>query len=284
MIGNSWGYGELDERDRQELRRLVMALDEQQFLTSYDASRYPRVAVTVDVVLLTLRQGKLSVLLVERGSHPFRGCWALPGGFVRPDEDLDVAARRELVEEAAVDVLPAAMHLEQLRTYGAPNRDPRMRVVTVAYLGMAPGLPVPVGGGDAARARFWPVEDLSTEDGPTLAFDHDRIIADGVERARAKLEYTPLATAFVDEPFTIADLRRVYETVWGAPLDPANFQRKVLSTADFLVPAGSLTPSPAGPGRPARLYRRGTAAFLYPPMLRPGRSGRAGGTNPEASA
>ena len=144
-----------------------------------------------------------------------------------------------------------------------------MRVVTVAYLGLAPDLPVPVAGSDATQARFWPVEDLASPDGPALAFDHARIIGDGVERARSKLEYTALATAFVDEPFTVADLRRVYDAVWGTRLDPANFQRKVLGTADFLVPTGSPPSSPGGPGRPARLYRRGTAELLHPPMLRP---------------
>jgi 8-oxo-dGTP diphosphatase len=246
-----------------------MRHDERAFLQGYDPSVYPPVAVTIDVVLLTLRQGKLTVLLVERAVPPFEGCWALPGGFVRPDETLEEAARRELSEETGVARLPAGMHLEQLRTYGDPGRDPRMRVITVAYLGLAPDLPVPVGGTDAAQARFWPVEDLESPDAPALAFDHARIIGDGVERARSKLEYTALATAFVDEPFTVADLRRVYEAVWGTRLDPGNFQRKVLGTADFLAAVESPLPATAGPGRPARLYRRGTAQLLHPPMLRP---------------
>jgi 8-oxo-dGTP diphosphatase len=246
-----------------------MQQDDASFIERYDPSAYPRVAVTVDVVLLTLRQGKLAVLLVERAAPPFQGCWALPGGFVQPDETLEDAARRELSEETGVDRLPPGMHLEQLRTYGDPGRDPRMRVITVAYLGLAPDLPMPVGGGHAAQARFWPVEDLAGADAPALAFDHARILGDGVERARSKLEYTALAAAFVEEPFTVADLRRVYEAVWGTRLDAANFQRKVLGTTDFLIPAGSPPPAAAGPGRPARLYRRGTAELLHPPMLRP---------------
>jgi 8-oxo-dGTP diphosphatase len=237
------------------------------FLGQYDGAGYPRVGVTVNVVLLTLRQGRLAVLLVERGTLPFAGCWALPGGFVRRDESLEGAARRELLEKAGVARLSPGMHLEQLRTYGEPDRDPRLRVITVAYLGLAPDLPVPVGGD--APTRFWPVEDLAAADAPPLAFDHGRIVADGVERARSKLEYTALATGFVEEPFTVADLRRVYEAVWGTRLDPPNFQRKVLGTADLLAPAGSPLPS-AGPGRPARLYCRGTAELLHPPMLRPG--------------
>jgi 8-oxo-dGTP diphosphatase len=246
-----------------------MNQDERAFLERYDPGAYPAVAVTVDIVLLTLRHGRLACLLVERAAPPFQGCWALPGGFVRPDETLEDAARRRLSQETGVARLPPAMHLEQLCTYGDPDRDPRMRVVTVAYLGLAPDVPVPVACGDAAQARFWPVEDLDAPDGPALAFDHARILGDGLERARSKLEYTALATAFVDEPFTVADLRRVYDAVWGTRLDPANFQRKVLGTADFLRPAASPLSSPGGPGRPARLYRRGTAALLHPPMLRP---------------
>src|SRR3954463_1610507 len=118
-----------------------------------------------------------------------------------------------------------------------------MRVVSVAYLGLVPSLPTPVGGSDAADARFWPVDDLAavasgSSDGPELAFDHATIVADAVERARSKLEYTSLATGFVEEPFTIADLRRVYEAVWSVELHPANFRRKVLSTPGFVVPTG----------------------------------------------
>lgn len=237
---------------------------EQRFLAGYDTSAYPAVGITVDVVVLTIRQGQLCVLLIRRGAHPSKGAWALPGGFVGPDEDLDAAALRELTEETGVDAAPS--HLEQLRTYGAPNRDPRLRVVTVAYLGMMADLPRPEAGTDAADARFWPVADLESDDGPELAFDHHRIVTDGVERARSKLEYTSLATSFVDEPFTIADLRRVYEAVWGVPLHPANFRRKVLSAAGFVVPTGDERATGRGW---AELYRRGEGTVLHPAMLRP---------------
>lgn len=243
--------------------RDLRAPDEAEFLRRYDPTAFPPTAVTVDVVCLTIRQGQLAVLLVRRGGHPFRRRWALPGGFVIPSEDLDEAARRELSEEAGVAA--SAWHLEQLRTYGSPQRDPRMRVVSVAYLGLMPDLPRPVAGTDAADARFWPVADLWTDDGPELAFDHASIVADGVERARAKLEYTSLGTGFIEEPFTIADLRRVYEAVWSVQLHPANFRRKVLSTPGFVVPTGE--DRSTGRGR-AELYRRGDIAHLHPPILR----------------
>jgi len=246
---------------------------EADFLRRYDPAAFPPLAVTVDVVVLTVRQGRLCALLVRRGEPPQRGRWALPGGFVRPDEDLDDAARRELLEEAG---LRAPGHLEQLRTYGAPGRDPRMRVVSVAYLALAPDVPVPTAGTDAAEARLWPVEDVPGLPGAAaagsaghaaLAFDHDLILADAVERARSKLEYTSLAATFLEEPFTIADLRRVYEAVWGGgPLHAANFRRKVLSTPGFVLPV----PGERATGRGwAELYRRGGAGRLHPPLLRP---------------
>jgi 8-oxo-dGTP diphosphatase len=223
-------------------------------------------AVTVDVVLLTIREGRLSVLLVKRASNPYGGCWALPGGFVRPGEELGDAARRELRAKTGVDRLPGGMHLEQLRTYGEPDRDPRGRVVSVSYLGLGPDLAVPSHA--TTDTRFWAYEDVQGDDGPRLAFDHERILADAVERARAKLEYAPVASAFVDEPFTLADLRRIYEAVWGVSLDAPNFRRKVLSTPGFVSAVGETAPPPGG-GRPAELYRRGSAKLLHPAMLRP---------------
>jgi 8-oxo-dGTP diphosphatase len=226
--------------------------------------RSPPVSVSVDVVLLTLRAGRLCVLVIQRDRPPFLGYWALPGGFVCVDEDLDTSARRQLAEETGVTT---AGHLEQLYTYGDPQRDPRARVVSVAYLALLPNLPQPEPGRAGPQARWWPVEDLGSPDGPTLAFDHPKIVADGVERARGKLEYTPLAAAFCEEPFTLADLRRVYEAAWGVALDPPNFRRKVLSTPGFVVAVGARS-APRGGGRPAELYRRGSATALHPPLLR----------------
>jgi 8-oxo-dGTP diphosphatase len=239
-------------------------------LTGYDPRDFPPTAVAVDVVVLTVRNGRLSVLLVKRGVAPFTGRWALPGGFVRPEETLEEAAERELAEETGLIHLPGGAHLEQLRTYGDPRRDPRMRVVSVAYLALVPDLPRPASGGDATLARFWAVDDVAGSDGVRLAFDHARILDDALERARSKLEYTALATAFCEEPFTLAELRRVYEAAWGVVLDPANFRRKVLSTPDLVVALGETASNP-GAGRPAELYRRGGAVLLHPPMLRPPR-------------
>jgi 8-oxo-dGTP diphosphatase len=234
--------------------------DEQAFLDAYDAATFPPFAVTVDIAVLTIRRGDLCALLVRRGMHPYLGDWALPGGFVGADEDLDVAARRELAEETGID----QAHLEQLRCYGRPGRDPRMRVVSVAYLALAADLPEPTASTDAAEARLWPVADLAPGR-PGLAFDHGQILADAVERARAKLEYTSLATTLLPEPFTIADLRRVYECVWGVELHPANFRRKVLATPGFVVPTGELGPTGRGW---AELYRRGRSTQLHPAILR----------------
>lgn len=227
----------------------------------YDPHAFPPIAVTVDLVALTIRDGALAAVAIRRGEDPFVGRWALPGGFVRDGEDLDAAAARELAEETG---LPAGvLHLEQLASYGAPLRDPRMRVVSVAYLGLAPDMPLPVAGGDAAGARWAPVDELL---GTELAFDHGEILADGVERARAKLEYTPLATMFCPPEFTVAELRRVYEIVWDTTLDSRNFHRKVTGADGFLVPTGEATARDGG--RPAQLYRRGDLQMLHPPMLR----------------
>ena len=244
-----------------------MSPDEQAFLAAYDATAFPPFAVTVDVVLLTVRDARLQVLLVERDTHPFRGDPALPGGFVEPDEDLDAAAIRRLEHETGVRRELA--HVEQLGAFGAPGRDPRMRVVSVAYLVFAPDVAAPRPGPSTRSVAWVPVEDV---DDDRLAFDHALVLGAGVERARAKLEYSPYATAFCAEEFTVGELRHVYEATWGTPLDPRNFHRKVTGTPGFLVPVGrDSAPGPGG-GRPAALFRRGTASLLHPAMLRPSRA------------
>lgn len=226
--------------------------------------RTTEVAIAVDLAVLTVRDDALQILLVERGTAPWQGFLALPGGFLDDDrEDLDDAAERELAEETGLDLGRA--HLEQLRTYGSPNRDPRRRVVTVCYLAFVPDLPAPEAGGDARTAAWMPVSSVVNAQ-IELAFDHGRIIADAVERARSKLEYTTLATRFCPPEFTVTELRRVYEIVWGEALDQRNFHRKITGTEGALIPTGEQTTRDGG--RPAALYRCGPAAMLHPAILR----------------
>jgi 8-oxo-dGTP diphosphatase len=222
------------------------------------AHLYLRLAV--DIAILTVRDSLLHVLVIERAQDPYCGRPALPGGFLRAEEDLLQAAERELAEETGLR--GGSLHLEQLAAYGAPARDPRGRVVSVAYLAIAPDLPLPTAGSDARSARWAPVAQVQG----TLAFDHDEILAAAVERARVRLELTTLATAFCGDTFTIGDLRRVYEVVWGMELDPRNFSRKVTHTEGFIEPTGDKR-SPET-GRPAVLYQRGEALALHPPLLR----------------
>ncbi len=222
-----------------------------------------RFSVAVDLVVLTVAEDQLEVLLIERGIEPYKGRSALPGGFVLAHEDPLDAAVRELAEETGVG--DVRVHLEQLASYGAPDRDPRGRVLSVAYLALVPDVATPTAGSDAASAAWVPV-DAALAPRRKLAFDHRTIVTEGVERARAKLEYTPLATAFCPSEFTVNELRLVYEAVWGTELDPRNFHRKVTKTPGFIEPTGHTTTRQGG--RPAQLYRRGTAERLHPAMLR----------------
>jgi 8-oxo-dGTP diphosphatase len=242
---------------------------------SADSWQAPAVLLAVDLVILTLRESALHVLLVKRGVRPHLGAMAVPGGFLRDRaEGIDEAARRELAEEAGLDA--GALHLEQFGVYGEPGRDPRGRVVSVAYLAIAPSLPEPIAGTDAADA-CWTPADLVLSGGVALAFDHLSIVCDGVERARAKLEHSALATAFCGQTFTISELQQVYEAVWGVRLDPRNFYRKVQGARGFLVADGPIRKTEAG--RPARLFRAGPRTVLHPPILRSAGSARTQETN-----
>jgi 8-oxo-dGTP diphosphatase len=233
-----------------------------------DEWQAPSVLLTVDLVILTLRGTSLHLLLVERGVEPYAGSMALPGGFLRDvKEPIHIAARRELSEETGLDA--DLLLLEQFGVYGDPDRDSRGRVVSVAFLAIAPRLPDPVPGTDAAGARWTPIGEVLSASLP-LAFDHRRIVVDGVETARRKLEYSAIATAFCGPTFTISELQQVYEVVWDVRLDPRNFYRKIQGTHDFVLPV-----SPGkriGAGRPARLFRAGPCRVLYPPMVRPANS------------
>jgi 8-oxo-dGTP diphosphatase len=233
----------------------------------YDKHAYEPFAVTVDLAVFTLRADALHVLLVERGEEPYAGHWALPGGFVRPEESAETAARRELAEETGLTDATGP-HLEQLRTYSEPGRDPRMRVVSVAFAALLPGPPEPRGGSDAAQARWVPYDEARG-----LAFDHDRILADARDRVGAELEHTCLAAAFCPAEFTLGELQRVYETVWGTTLDRPNFRRKVLATPGFVEPVPGAARLTGGRGKPAAVYRAGPATALRPPLLRTFREG-----------
>ncbi len=220
---------------------------------SYDSSQFPAFAVTVDVVVLTISESRLHVLLVRRGVAPFKGMWAIPGGFKRPTETLDDAAKRELAEETGVD---SASLLTQFGAYGDPGRDPRMNVVTVGYLAVLREVGGIVAGTDAAVAALIPVPEVLTGK-IELAFDHAQIVRDAVERVRADLDLTGIATAFVGPTFTLAELRTVFEAVWAVRLDGANFRRGVVTEDGWVIPTGRRAQPGATGGKPAELYRAG---------------------------
>ena len=207
------------------------------------------VPLTVDVVIFTIRNGRLQVLLVRRAIPPFEGQYAIPGGFVRENEPLEEAARRELEEETGV----RNVYLEQLYTFGEPGRDPRGRVITVAYFALIASDKVALAAsGDAAEARWFPIGDL-----PPVAFDHQRILDYALERLRNKLEYTTVGFQLLPEKFALGDLQSVYEAILGRPLDKRNFRRKI-ALLGIVKPLKEWRKT----GRkPAQLYRFAAARF-----------------------
>lgn len=210
----------------------------------YDPNQYERPSVTVDVVIFTLREHDLQVLLIRRKHPPFGGYWAIPGGFVRMEESLESAALRELEEESGV----RDVYLEQLYTFGKPDRDPRSRVITVAYFALVPATALPPlrAGDDAADAQWWSMYDL-----PPMAFDHGEILDYALTRLRYKLEYSAVGFELLPEKFMLSELQCAYEVILGEELDRGNFRKK-LRKADVVEPTRE---SRTTRGRPARLYR-----------------------------
>ena len=196
---------------------------------TYKPSEFPAFAVTVDVVVLTMANGRLHVLLVQRGVDPFAGMWAIPGGFKRPEETL---------------------------AYGDPGRDPRMNVVTVAYVAVIRDIGTPAASTDAAAAALIPVDEVVSGQ-VELAFDHTTILGDAADRVRTDLELTGTATAFLPPAFTLAELRSVYEAVWNVRFDAANFRKRVLAEDGWVIPTGRRAQPGAAGGKPAELFRAG---------------------------
>jgi 8-oxo-dGTP diphosphatase len=208
----------------------------------------PAVRVAVDLVIFTVREGVLQVLLIERGIPPYLGMWALPGGFVLERETLEEAARRELAEETGL----RDVYLEQLYTFGDPERDPRGRTIAVAYYALTPPTE-PKASTDAAKAAWHPAART-----PKLAFDHAAILKSGLQRLRAKLGYTTVGFELLPKQFTLSELQHLYEAILERPLDKRNFRKKILSL-DLLKPEGQKRA--AGAHRPAQLY-----SFALPKM------------------
>lgn len=213
-------------------------------------SREPKVHMTVDVVIFTLREWELQVLLVQRGVPPFKGQWALPGGFVLEDESVDAAARRELEEETGV----RDVYLEQLYTFGDVGRDPRGRVITVAYFALLTTDTTPLVAGTDAGAARW----IAARKHPPLAFDHEKILRYALERLENKLDYTTVGFKLLPKKFTLSQLQRVYETVLGRSLDKRNFRRKI-AVLDILTPLEEWVQE--GPSRPAQLHQFSAKQF-----------------------
>lgn len=231
--------------------------------TGYDPHEFPPVALTVDLVVFAVVNKELLVALIERGEEPFKGQWALPGGFVRPDEDALAAAHRELAEETGLDLSAHRVAVEQLASYTAPDRDPRMRVVSVAHLVLlatnSSSLPELHAGTDAAAAQWHRASTLGTQE---LAFDHAEILSAAHARLAGKMEYTTIATELVDHEFTISALRDVYTAVWETDLPAGNFTRKLRTS---LTPTGGKLQAK---GAPASLFTKG-GEWISPPMIRP---------------
>lgn len=237
-------------------------ISEKEFLEAYDPSAFDRPSVTVDVALLSVVDGALFTLLLQRPEHPFKGKWSLPGGFVRLDEGLDAAARRVLLAKGAL----SDVFLEQLYSFGDPKRDPRMRVITVAYYALVDRRRFEAaasGKSDLVIGRIdvpWegetggPVDIRLERDGKEaeLAFDHAEILGTAVKRIRGKLDYTPIGFQLLGATFTLLELQRVHESILGRPLNKDSFRRRMLASGQ-LEATGEMEREVDH--RPAELYR-----------------------------
>ncbi|MFQ5660254.1 MAG: NUDIX domain-containing protein [Gammaproteobacteria bacterium] len=215
---------------------------------------YPHPAVTTDIVIFTIQDEQLKVLLIRRASEPFKGHWALPGGFVEIDEDLEDAALRELKEETGI----TGVYLEQLYTFGKPDRDQRERVISVAYYAMAPFERLAIKPASDAREVTW----TACNQLPPLAFDHANIVNIAHNRLASKLGYSTIALQFMPEKFTLSELQRVYEIIQGGSLDKRNFRKRMLAYG-CIADTGKKRRN--GNHRPARLYNvksPGTVEFI----------------------
>ena len=239
---------ETEEKDWQQA--------EEEFLTAYNPADYDHPSVTVDIVIFTVRDSDLKVLLVKRRYAPYRGMWAIPGGFISMEESLEAAALRELRDEAGVE----NVYLEQLYTFGDPQRDPRTRVITVTYFALVEaGQIKPLqAGSDASEAGWFSMYRL-----PELAFDHRQILDYALQRLRGKLEYTNVAFQLLPEKFTLTELQRVYEVIWNEKLDKRNFRKRLsIVERDTTPTPGKIymleelaETRPGGNYGPTKLYR-----------------------------
>lgn len=206
--------------------------------------QYPHPAVTTDIVVFTIRHSKLSLLLIRRKCAPYKGKWALPGGFVGIEEDILDCAKRELAEETGV----SGVYLEQLYTFGQPKRDPRERIISVAYYALIPSDRIQLRAATDAEAVDWyPMDEI-----PDLAFDHEHIVAIAKKRLTAKLDYSTIAFQFMSQKFTLSELQNVYETILQEELDKRNFRKWVLALENIEETGEERRD---GAHRPARLYR-----------------------------
>ena len=236
--------GPLNVRSLEEIERQVDAERRSPEAKAYDPSRFFHPSVTVDLIIFTIIQNDLRVLLIKRSQWPFRGRWALPGGFVQENEDLGSAAARELHEETGVH----HVFLEQLHTFGHPHRDPRTRVITVAYYALVPAeqLQLEPQVGEVEEVRWFSVYEL-----PELAFDHDRMLNLALRQLRTKILDSNVAFQLMPQRFTLTDLQRVYEIVLGRELDKRNFRKKILASSVLIETDERHL---QGRHRPARLF------------------------------